>query len=337
MTLRNAITPHHTSVQFLEDEELDHACHCIEVFDTDDIEALWFAPDPPAVNETGEDSGDAMTEDFGRAVSDGVAGEDVACEESDAAYDADATAQLSVSSDEADAASSSTGNASGMETGDENVVSTKHKTIDNPARPARATSDPAAGPVIAELVATRAELRRVEGELCKAATELQQTQIVLRNAEIEMLKAAHERDALADLKEEQVRLQADFDNFRKRAERGRIEAYHALAAEVVTRLLPVADNFRRALEAETSRSEDLQQFVIGVELICKQLDEVLAAYGVEPIAAVGEIFDPHIHEAIATEATADLPPNTIVAEIVRGYRLGDKLLRPALVKVATTP
>lgn len=296
MTLRNATTSHQNSVQFLDDEELDHACHCIDVIDTGDIESLWFAPEPLAGNETGADCGDAMAEDFGRAVSENTSGEDVAAGE---VFDAAIN--------------------------------------DNSARPVRATPEPAAGPVIAELVATRAELRRVEGELSKAAAELQQTQGVLRNAEIELQKAAQERDALADLNEAHARLQADFDNFRKRAERGRIEAYHALAAEVVTRLLPVADNFRRALEAETSRSEDLQQFVVGVELICKQLDEVLAAYGVEAINTVGELFDPHVHEAIATEATADIPPNTIVAEIVRGYRLGDKLLRPALVKVATTP
>jgi molecular chaperone GrpE len=104
-------------------------------------------------------------------------------------------------------------------------------------------------------------------------------------------------------------------------------------------LLLIADNFRRALEisAETEKSEEFKQFALGIELIRKQLDDVLSSYGVEPVPAVGEVFDPHVHEAIATEKTGEVPPNTILEEIVRGYRLGDKLLRPAMVKVAAAP
>jgi len=337
MTLRNPATPHHTSVRFLDDEELDHACHCINVVGTDEIESVWFAAEPPTGNETDDDAGDAMAEDFGRTSSEDAANDDAASEAFDTAHELNPMPQTSGAFDEADAISISTDEAFGLDVAEENAASADHKTTGISARLPRPALDPAAGPVIAELVATRAELRRVEGELSKAVAGLQQTQAGLRNAEIELQKAARERNALAELKDAHARLQSDFDNFRKRAERGRIESHHALAAEVVTRLLPVADNFRRALEVETQQSEGLQQFVLGVELICRQLDEVLAAYGVEAITTIGEVFDPHIHEAIATEATADIPPNTIVAEIVRGYRLGDKLLRPALVKVATTP
>ena len=171
-----------------------------------------------------------------------------------------------------------------------------------------------AGPAVAELVATRSELRRIEGELQKSEAE---------------------RDATLG---SQARLQADFDNYRKRSERDRAEARQVLIGEVVEKLLPVVDNFRRAVEAQNAiGGDELSQFVVGVELIRKQLDDVLCSYGVEPIMAVGEIFDPHCHEAIATEARTDIPPGTILEEVVRGYRIGEKLLRPAAVKVAVAP
>jgi molecular chaperone GrpE len=164
------------------------------------------------------------------------------------------------------------------------------------------------GPTTAELIATRAELKRVEGE----------------NAE---------------LKNQLARRQADFENYRKRVERERTETYNRVAADVAAKLLPVLDNLKRALDAEASvesaESDEFRHFLSGVDLIYKQLNGVLEALGVKPIAAVGEQFDPHIHEAVVTEATDDYEPDTVMQEIVAGYRLGDKLIRPALVKVAT--
>ena len=101
----------------------------------------------------------------------------------------------------------------------------------------------------------------------------------------------------------------------------------------------MVDNLKRALEAESSvessESDEFRHFLSGVDLINKQLNGVLEALGVKPIAAVGEPFDPHVHEAVVTEATDDYEPDTVMQEIVAGYRLGDKLIRPALVKVAT--
>ena len=164
------------------------------------------------------------------------------------------------------------------------------------------------GPDTAELIATRSELKRIEGE----------------NAEL--------KDRLA-------RRQADFDNYRKRVERERTETYNRVVADVTTKLLPVVDNLKRALEAEASveasESDEFRHFLSGVDLISKQLNGVLEALGVKPIAAVGEPFNPHIHEAVATEATDEFEPDTVMQEIVAGYRIGDKLIRPALVKVAT--
>jgi len=172
------------------------------------------------------------------------------------------------------------------------------------------TSEEAAagGPATAELIATRAELKRVEAE----------------NAE---------------LKDHLARRQADFENYRKRVERERTETYNRVVADVATKLLPVLDNLKRALEAESSvessESDEFRHFLSGVDLIYKQLNGVLDALGVKPIPAVGEPFNPHVHEAVVTEATDDFEPDTVMQEIVAGYRLGDKLIRPALVKVAT--
>ena len=164
------------------------------------------------------------------------------------------------------------------------------------------------GPDRAELVATQSELKRVEAE----------------NAELKNLLA---------------RRQADFENYRKRVERERSETYNRVVADVAAKLLPVVDNLKRALDAESSveaaESDEFRHFLSGVDLINKQLNGVLDALGVKPIAAVGEQFDPHIHEAVVSEPTDDYAPDTVMQEIVAGYRLGDKLIRPALVKVAT--
>ena len=168
--------------------------------------------------------------------------------------------------------------------------------------------DTVGGPDRAELIATRAELKRVEAE----------------NAEL--------KDRLA-------RRQADFENYRKRVERERSETYNRVVGDVAARLLPVMDNLKRALETEASveasESDEFRHFLSGVDLIYKQLNGVLEALGIKPITAVGEQFDPHLHEAVVTEATDEYEPDTVTQEILTGYRLGDKLIRPALVKVAT--
>ena len=164
------------------------------------------------------------------------------------------------------------------------------------------------GPEQAELVATRSELKRVEAEA-------------------------------AELKNQIARRQADFENYRKRVERERTETYNRVVADIAAKLLPVVDNLKRALDAEASveaaESDEFRHFLSGVDLINKQLNGVLDALGVKPIVAVGEQFNPHIHEAVVSEPTDDYAPDTVIQEIVAGYRLGDKLIRPALVKVAT--
>src|SRR5437588_4687763 len=171
------------------------------------------------------------------------------------------------------------------------------------------------GPVLAELLATRAELRRVEAD--RAGIKAERNEL---------------RDALA-------RRQADYENYRKRVERDRAESYNRMVGDVVSKLLPVLDNLRRALDAEDSlqatESEEFRHFLHGVELIYKQLSAVLEGLGLQPVVALGQRFDPHVHEAVITEQTEEYEPDTVIQEIVPGYRLGEKLLRPAIVKVAT--
>jgi len=166
--------------------------------------------------------------------------------------------------------------------------------------------------------------------------ELFAAQAELEMVEADLQKARAERQELQDLA---ARQQADFDNYRKRVERERGETYNRVVADVVKQLLPVMDNLRRAHEAESSvertESQEFRNFLHGVELISKQLNGVLESLGIEQVPTVGHRFDPHIHEAIATEQTDEFDPDVVMQEIVRGYRLGEKLLRPAMVKVAT--
>ena len=152
----------------------------------------------------------------------------------------------------------------------------------------------------------------------------------------QVLKLETER---ADLAETVRRRQMDFDNYKKRVERDRGESFVGQVSNLVKQMLPVLDNLNRALDfaAEHSegRSQDFHQFFEGIVMVNQQLNEVLAEMGVSPIASVGEPFDPHFHEAVATEVSAEFLPNTVTGELLRGYRVGDRVIRAAMVKVST--
>jgi molecular chaperone GrpE len=135
---------------------------------------------------------------------------------------------------------------------------------------------------------------------------------------------------LAELRERHLRLRADFENYRKRSERDRDERLRRGVAETMRELLPVADNLARALAAEGGL-DDLRR---GVEMIARQLADVLRQQGVVALEAVGKPFDPQLHEAVAREESAAVEVPTAVAELQKGYLHGDRLLRPALVRVA---
>jgi molecular chaperone GrpE len=146
------------------------------------------------------------------------------------------------------------------------------------------------------------------------------------SAECEQLKT--ERDQLVD---RLARLQAEFENARRRGERERLEFRDYATGAVVERFLPVLDNFELALKSSGSG----EQLRAGVELILKQMEEILRQLHVSPVPAVGEQFDPRQHEALGTVERDDLPDQHVAEEIRRGYRLRERLLRPALVRVAS--
>jgi molecular chaperone GrpE len=143
----------------------------------------------------------------------------------------------------------------------------------------------------------------------------------------EMEKLRAERDALL---ERLARMQAEFDNARKRAAKEQQDFRDYALADTIKTLIPILDSFDRALQSSPEKSE----FHAGVELIHKQLMDSLAKLGVRPISAKGEIFDPRYHEAVATVETEEAEDHKVLEELQRGYKLKDRLLRPAMVKVA---
>ncbi len=138
-----------------------------------------------------------------------------------------------------------------------------------------------------------------------------------------------ERD---DLYDRLLRKTAEFDNFRKRIDRERKDFTEWAAADVLNDLLAVMDDFDRALAAELPASA--QVYKTGVELIHRALADLVRKRGVTPIQAVGAEFDPHLHQAVAYDAVDGAREGDVVEELRKGYMLGDRLLRPALVKVA---
>ncbi len=147
-------------------------------------------------------------------------------------------------------------------------------------------------------------------------------------SELQKLKA--ERDSLLD---RLARTQAEFENARRRTVKEQQEFRDYAALDAIKSLLPVFDSLERALQVKSEAAE----FRSGVELIYKQLQTALAKLSVHPIASKGEPFDPHLHEAIEMVDTTDTPDHQIVEELLRGYKFKDRLLRPAMVKVARNP
>lgn len=145
---------------------------------------------------------------------------------------------------------------------------------------------------------------------------------------IELQKLRGERDALLD---RLARMQADFDNARKRAQREQQEFREYASADTIKTILPILDSLERALQASSSEKSELRN---GVELIYKQLLDALTKLGLRPVPAKGERFDPRLHEAIEMVDTSDAEDHQILEELQRGYKFKDRLLRPSMVKVA---
>jgi molecular chaperone GrpE len=163
------------------------------------------------------------------------------------------------------------------------------------------------------------------GENLASAAAIEGTAETASSSEAEKLRA--ERDQLLD---RLARLQAEFDNARKRAERERAEFREFVTGSVVEQFLPVLDNFELALKSDGTA----QQLRSGVSLIVKQMEETLQKMQVNPVAAVGEPFDPRVHEALGTVDREDIPDQHVAEEVRRGYKMRERLIRPALVRVA---
>lgn len=144
----------------------------------------------------------------------------------------------------------------------------------------------------------------------------------------ELQKLQAERDMLYD---RLARLQADFENQRKRMAKEQADYRDYALTDAIRALLPVVDSFDQAIKHEGGEDKDFRS---GVELINRQLHDALAKLGVTTVPAQGEPFDPHVHQAVQMVDTEDVPDNHVLDELQRGYRLKDRLLRPAMVRVA---
>ena len=159
------------------------------------------------------------------------------------------------------------------------------------------------------------------------SAEVEETPAV--ESELEGLRAekANYLDRLA-------RLQAEFDNFRKRSVRDQQDFRDYALAEALKSLLPILDSLDRALKTTGVSVEDFRS---GIELIDKQFHDALSKLGVEPVGAEGEIFDPNLHQAVQMVDTDEVEDHRVIDELQRGYRIKDRLLRPAMVRVASNP
>src|SRR2546423_206710 len=146
-------------------------------------------------------------------------------------------------------------------------------------------------------------------------------------------RMSQERDALLD---RLARLQAEFENYRKRNAREQAEFREYAVADAVKNFLPILDNFDLALRSQKTESTD-PALRSGIELIRKQMDDVLSRLGVQAVPAQGSTFDPRVHEAIEMVESREHADHEVIDELQRGYKLKERLLRPAMVRVATNP
>ncbi|MGC7870124.1 nucleotide exchange factor GrpE [Desulfosporosinus sp. SYSU MS00001] len=130
-----------------------------------------------------------------------------------------------------------------------------------------------------------------------------------------------------------LRLQAEFDNYRRRTQKEKTEIVKYASEQLVSELLPVLDNFERATSS-AQNNPDITVFSQGVDMILRQLQTALSKVGLKPMEAVGQPFDPNLHEAVMRVESEDHPENTVVEELQKGYFLKEKVLRPSMVKVS---
>ena len=189
-----------------------------------------------------------------------------------------------------------------------------------------------------QTVETLAEGNMEEQEFVEPEVEvLEPDEQIPEDPKVLMEQLQEQTTKAKDYYEKLLRMQADFENFRRRSRQEKDDLTRYVTEQLMINLLQIVDNFERALcvEAKEGNQETFQEsFKEGMKMVYRQLNEVLGREGLCPIVAVGEQFDPNKHEAVMQEETTDFPDNTVVEELRRGYMLKDKVIRPAMVKVA---
>jgi molecular chaperone GrpE len=184
-----------------------------------------------------------------------------------------------------------------------------------------------------ETIAKQAKSRVAARKEAEVSDYNQTLEIVCEALKTEVEELKNEN---ASLKDQLLRKQAEFENYRRRTERERADVYKRGKKEVLIEMLSVLDNFERAILSVSKTAEE-DALKLGFELIYKQFKDILIRMGIEPVESVGQFFDPHVHEAVTIEQTSEHEANTVIEEFQKGYKLGDQLLRPAQVKVAASP
>jgi molecular chaperone GrpE len=175
-----------------------------------------------------------------------------------------------------------------------------------------------------------AEQKEKQAENHKA--KLEEKAVTLKEAEYLALK--EEADKAKEYLDKMLRLQADFENTRKRLEREKQDFVKFANEGIILELLNILDDLERTLDLAQHKHQDLAAFLKGVEMILTHLYEMLKGYGVKPIEAEGKLFDPHFHEALMQVENKELPEHTIVEELQKGYSMNDRVIRTAKVKVS---
>jgi molecular chaperone GrpE len=171
----------------------------------------------------------------------------------------------------------------------------------------------------------------------KGAPENHKEEKVVTLKESEYLKLKEDAQKAKEHWEKLLRLQAEFENTRKRLEREKQDFLKFANEGIILELLNILDDLERTVGLAQSKHEDVQSFLKGVEMILAHLYEMLKEYGVKPIEAEGKIFDPHYHEALMQVENKDLPEHTVVEELQKGYLLNEKVIRTSKVKVSKKP
>ena len=162
--------------------------------------------------------------------------------------------------------------------------------------------------------------------------EKEEQEVILK--ESEYLKLKEDASKAAEFAGKILRLQADFENTRKRIEREKQDFVKFANEGIILELLNILDDLERTVSLAETHKDNPEVFLKGVEMILAHLYEMLKEYGVKPIEAEGKIFDPHCHEALMQVENKDLPEHTIVEELQKGYKLNDRVIRTAKVKVS---